>query len=188
MQRFLSVLLVLALLTTGVTAFAEGEAESDEPVFFGPFAATDLDGNPVTSEDYAESDLTIMLFWATWCGACKVQLVEFARMFEESDVNVRVMGVLTDAIDMQTGEIDPLALEDGRALLAATGADAATIVVPDEWLLGITYYVVQAFPTTFLVDRQGNLLGSQVGVLGAEEWLEVFDRFLPEDVDNAPAA
>ncbi len=150
--------LVLALLLLiGALAGCGGDAELPEPGTMVAFETTDLDGNPVSSEAlFAESKVTVINLWATWCPPCKNELPELAAMAEEFEAQgCRLVGICYDATDPET-------VAEAQSLLAEVGADYLNLVAPENV---DSILSTPGVPTTFFVDKDGKMLVEPV--LGA---------------------
>ena len=114
------------------------------------FETTDLDGNPVSSADvFAESKVTMINVWGTWCPPCKVELPELAKMAKDFEAQgCRIIGICHDAYMSEKTELAKQLLQDAEAdYLCLTGSPELAKMLQ-----------VQAFPTTFYVDSEGRLL------------------------------
>ena len=122
------------------------------------FETTDLAGNPVSSEAlFAESKVTMINLWATWCGPCVSELPELGALAEEfAAQDCQIVGVCYDATDPET-------VAEAQRLLAEAGADYLNLAAPENVDDVLPTEVV---PTTFFVDKDGNLLVDPV--LGAD--------------------
>ena len=119
------------------------------------FETTDLDGNPVRSEElFAQHKVTMLNIWATWCGPCKGELRELGdinRRVQEEDG--AIIGILSDADDAET-----IAL--GKELLAENGADYLNLTLPAALNeLGI----IEGYPTSIFVDSNGVIIAPLIG-------------------------
>jgi thiol-disulfide isomerase/thioredoxin len=119
------------------------------------FETTDLDGNPVRSEElFAQHKVTMLNIWATWCGPCKGELRELGdinRRVQEEDG--AIIGILYDADDEET-----IAL--GKELLAENGADYLNLKLPEALdKLGI----IGGYPTSIFVDSNGVIIAPLIG-------------------------
>ena len=118
------------------------------------FETTDLDGNPVRSEElFAQHKVTMLNVWATWCDPCKRELRELGDINRRvQEKNGAIIGILSDADDAET-----IAL--GRELLTENGADYLNLKLPaalDE--LGI----IGGYPTSIFVDSNGVILAPPI--------------------------
>ena len=80
---------------TGKSDSSSGEQETSEngfPVNMPEFSTTDMDGNKVTNDTFADYDLTVVNFWATYCNPCIDELPELAEWKKELPDNDRASG------------------------------------------------------------------------------------------------
>ncbi len=118
------------------------------------FETTDLDGNPVRSEElFAQHKVTMLNIWATWCGPCKGELRELGEINRRvQEKNGAIIGILSDADDAET-----IAL--GQELLAENGADYLNLTLPAALNeLGI----IGGYPTSIFVDSNGVILAPPI--------------------------
>ena len=114
------------------------------------FETTDLDGNTVRSEDlFAEHDITMLNFWATWCENCLKELGDLSiinrRMQEENCAIVGIFCNLDEEEDMELG----------KALLEKNGVDYLNLIMPEVLSeAGIADYL----PTSVFVDSSGTII------------------------------
>ena len=164
------------------SAEASDSAQEEEPVpavyeVFRSFTAEDLDGNPVTEEIFADSKITMVNIWGTFCGPCLQEmpyLAEISHSYEESEF--RIAGLLCDVIG-QDGTADPSQTEYARELAKETGADYLQIVPTGE-LMDLLFYI-QYVPTSVFVDSEGNVIGEEyVGSRSKAEWENVIRSVL----------
>ena len=170
LKKTLAAIMALCIAFAAIPALAM-ETPSG-PVTFGPFSAEDLNGEGTITEDFFKSSqITIVNFWATWCGPCIAELPDLAKIEEMTDGKVKVLGVLTDAIDMYTGERDDSAIEGMEKLLAEAEAEYP-VLMPDTFLAALTS-MLQYVPTSFIIDKDGKVLDVVVSSRSAEEWIAV---------------
>ena len=150
MKKLLCMILLLALCAP--LAAAEGA--------FPSFSTTDMEGNGVTQEIFADYDLTVVNVWATWCGYCVEEMPGFAELTAMLPENVNFITLCTDASD-------EWALTE--EILRTSGANFQTLVVNDEineYLLSQVY----AYPTTLFLNSEGEPVAEPiVGVPSLED-------------------
>ena len=112
------------------------------------FETTDVDGNPVKSEEiFAQNKITMVNIWATWCGNCVRELTGLAEMNHRlADKNVAVIGICTDA------DTNP----DGcKALIEENGVDYLNLMPVDDLDKMLE---IPGLPTSYFVDSEGKIM------------------------------
>lgn len=114
------------------------------------FTAKDLDGNPISSEDlFAQNEITMVNIWATWCGPCIGELAELQKIHSSlQEKGCGVVGLLADNKP-----------DEARRLIADNGVAYPVILAPDN-LNDI--FPMDAYPTTYFVNRKGEILSAPV--------------------------
>ena len=116
------------------------------------FEAKTLDEGIYTQEDFAEKDVTIINFWATFCGPCLAEMPDIAEFEKSLPDNVQLITVCLD------GEGD---MEGVKSILDDAGYEGVTLLSGKgdfEEVCGEILYI----PTTILVDQNGNMLGDAI--------------------------
>lgn len=176
-KRIFAAALALCLLLSAGLAFA-GQA-MNEVVPFGAFEAEDIRGDkPVTEAVFADADVTLVNYWTTWCGPCRAEMPDLAKIAEQSEGRVQVLGVLLDGVTGNDLARDEDAIDAAITLMDASGVEFP-VVLPDAWLMAIGG-LVSAVPTTFLIDRDGNVLGYTEGSRTADEWITLAAEHYPD--------
>lgn len=137
MKKIFSIIMVLIMLLAVSASAAE--------VGLIDFTTTDMDGNTITEEIFADYDLTMVNIWATWCGYCVEEMPELAKLKEMLPENVNLITICDDA------SYEP---ELTKKILDETGANFQTLMTTEEMYTQLLAYVY-AFPTTFFVDSEG---------------------------------
>ena len=120
------------------------------------FETTDLDGNPVKSEElFAGSKVTMINVWATWCTHCIIELPDLESLSKElEEKDCRLIGLCDDALGG-----DQAILDEAKRVLDENGVTYTNVVQTPE--LQNTLQLT-AFPTTFFVDSEGRVLTQPV--------------------------
>ena len=137
MKKVLSIIMVLCMMFA-VSASAEEVGLTD-------FTTTDMGGNTVTQEIFADYDLTMVNIWATWCGYCVEEMPELAKLKEMLPENVNLITICDDA-SYET--------ELTQKILDESGANFQTLMTTEDMYTQLLAYVY-AFPTTFFVNSEG---------------------------------
>ena len=139
------------------------EESGEIPVIPAPdFTLTDQYGEPHTLSDY-QGQTVFLNFWATWCGPCKMEMPDIQALYEEWDENAGdlvVLGVAGPGIGREGSA------EDIAAFLEANGY-TYPVVMDDTGTL-FYQYGISAYPTTFMIDPEGNVFGYVQGAVSRE--------------------
>ena len=162
----------------GAEEESAAEAESREPIPLGSFSMEDIDGNLFTENSFADYDLTFVNVFATWCSPCIREIPDLEELHQNmKDKGVNVVGIVLDTADGEGGA-DPEALETAKLLAEETGA-TYPFLIPDAGLMNGLLTGVQAVPTSFFVDSDGNLVGNvYTGSRSLEDWTELVNQEL----------
>jgi cytochrome c biogenesis protein CcmG, thiol:disulfide interchange protein DsbE len=119
-----------------------------------PLSGKTLAGEYVALEDF-RGQVVLVNVWATWCGPCREELPELARLAREHrDAGLVVLGISVDA---------PGARRQVLRLVAEAGVDYPIVLDPHGRQLGS--YQIQGYPTTFVIGRDGTLRWRRDGMI-----------------------
>lgn len=152
--------------TAGQTESTKGTETSD---YKNDFTLKDLDGNEVSLSDFAGS-IVVLNFWATWCPPCKAEIPDFVEVSSSyKDKGVSFIGVSLD--------------EDFNALVnfVSEYKISYTIVVDSNSVNVANDWGINAIPTTFFLDENGNILDSVIGQIPKETLITKIESFLSRD-------
>ena len=124
----------------------------------------DLDGRTITSDDL-RGKVTLVNFWATWCGPCRAEIPDLIKLQERYPDHLQVIGVSTDEGPVQ-------AVED---FVTEVGINYPIVMHTPE--LNRAFPGVMALPTSFIVDPEGLVVQTHVGLINPGV-LEQETRFL----------
>jgi len=122
------------------------------------FELTDASGRKVKLSDY-KGKVVLLNFWATWCGPCKLEIPWFAD-FEKryKDQGFAVLGVSMD--------------EDGweavKPYIEAKQVNYRIMIATEE--VAQKYGGVEALPTTFIIDREGRIVSTHIGLVMKKDY------------------
>jgi peroxiredoxin len=156
---------VVALFLLGACSTYSGNAGAKESVkpekernTAPDFTLKDADGRAVKLSDY-RGKVVLLNFWATWCGPCKIEIpwfVEFEQMHK--DKGFAVLGVSMD--------------EEGwdavRPFISAMRVNYRTVIGTD--LIAQQYGGVDALPTSFIIDREGKIASTHIGLVRKSDY------------------
>lgn len=169
--------------TSQQTETAEPEAspeESRRPVVAAPdFTLTDQYGNTHTLSDY-KGKTVFLNFWATWCGPCKREMPDIQALYEshgENEEDVIVLGVAGPKTE-QNPFTNEGSREDVEQFLEDNGYTFP--VVMDLTGEIQSAYAISAFPTTFMIDSNGNVYGYVPGALTGD----IMESIIQQTIDS----
>lgn len=156
MKRIISLFLLLIMIAAVLTGCGSQKQDLVTKTPFPEFSETDMEGNTITNDIFADYDVTIVNFWNNGCGTCIAEMPELEEMYQEFQKdNINLMGVGADS-----GENEEQ-LELAKSILEEKGVTYPNIS-PDpkhdfykEFIADITGY-----PTTYVVDSEGNIIGA----------------------------
>ncbi len=142
------------------------------------FTTQDLNGNTVTQDIFKEYELTMVNIFTTWCTPCVEEMPDLEMLYQEmKDKNVGVVGVVLDVLN-EKGEIVDKDLERAQLLVQKTGV-TYPVILPDPTYMNGRLISIEAFPETFFVDKNGNIVGETYSGSGSfEDWLETVEKEL----------
>ncbi len=157
-------------------------AEQGSMQKFPAFEGKDLDGNTVKSDElFSGNAVTVVNFWFTTCNPCVGELAELDALNKElAEKGGALIGVNTFTLDG-----DKAAIADAKDVLAKKGATYQNIYFGSGGDVGKFVENVFAYPTTYVVDRNGNIVGDPiVGAVTGKTQAEA----LQAQIDKALAA
>ena len=149
---------------------------------FPAFEGKDLDGNTVkSSELFAKNAVTVVNFWFTTCNPCVGELAELDTLNKElTEKGGALIGVNTFTLDG-----DEAAISEAKDVLAKKGATYQNVYFASDGEAGKFTTNIFAYPTTYVVDRNGNIVGDPiVGAITEKKQAEA----LQAQIDKALAA
>ena len=159
MKKGSSLLLAAALLLAVLTGCSAGEDNSlVSKTPFPEFSEADTEGNPVSSDIFADYDATIVNFWNNGCGTCIEEMPELEELYPQfQEQNINLIGVGTDS-----GEGEEQ-LETAQNILKEKGVTYVNIS-PDPEGEFYKEFISEIFgyPTTYIVDGEGNIIGAPI--------------------------
>lgn len=125
------------------------------------FTLVDQNGKTHKLSDY-KGKTVFLNFWATWCPPCRAEMPDIQALYEKYNKNADELVVLGVAGPNLGNEQD---IEGISAFLKENSYDYP--VVMDETGVLFTQYGIRAYPTTFMIDVNGNIFGYVTGSLNA---------------------
>ena len=157
------------------TQESEDEAEQQKtPAPLADLELTDQFGNTHTLSDY-KGKVIFLNFWATWCGPCRNEMPDIQKLYDEysaqgEDAEVVILGIAGPGIGQEGSaeEIADFMTENGYTypVLMDTSGEM------------FTQYGISAFPTTFMIDKDGNVYGYVPGQMTEDIMRSIIDQTL----------
>ena len=149
---------------------------------FPSFEGKDLDGNEVKSDElFSANAVTVVNFWFTTCNPCVGELSELDALNKElAKKGGALIGVNTFTLDG-----DEAAISEAKDVLAKKGATYQNVYFDSDGEAGKFTTNIFAYPTTYVVDRNGNIVGDPiVGAITEKKQSETLQKL----IDQALAA
>ena len=149
---------------------------------FPTFEGKDLDGNTVKSDElFSANAVTVVNFWFTTCNPCVGELSDLDALNKElAEKGGSLIGVNTFTLDG-----DEAAISEAKDVLAKKGATYKNVYFNSDGEAGKFTTNIFAYPTTYVVDRNGNIVGDPiVGAITEKNQAEA----LQAQIDKALAA
>ena len=149
---------------------------------FPAFEGKDLDGNPVKSDElFSANAVTVVNFWFTTCNPCVGELSELDALNKElAKKGGALIGVNTFTLDG-----DEAVISEAKDVLAKKGATYQNVYFDSDGEAGKFTTNIFAYPTTYVVDRSGNIVGEPiVGAITEKKQAETLQKL----IDQALAA
>jgi peroxiredoxin len=128
------------------------------------FTLTSTDGTRVSLAEY-RGKVVLLNFWATWCGPCKAEIPSFIKMQEK--YGARGLVIVGVALD------EPA---DVRGYVRSSGINYP-ILIGDAGIAN-EYGGIRSIPTSFLIDREGKIVDSRIGLQPEGLWPSEIEKLL----------
>ena len=145
---------------------------------FPAFEGKDLDGNPVKSDElFSANAVTVVNFWFTTCNPCVGELAELDALNKElAEKGGSLIGVNTFTLDG-----DEAAISEAKDVLAKKGATYQNVYFDSDGEAGKFTTNIFAYPTTYVVDRNGNIVGDPiVGAITEKKQAETLQKLIEQ--------
>ena len=149
---------------------------------FPAFEGKDLDGNPVKSDElFSGNAVTVVNFWFSTCNPCVGELADLDALNKKlAEKGGALIGVNTFTLDG-----DEAAISEAKDVLTKKGATYQNVYFPSDGEAGKFTANIFAYPTTYVVDRSGNIVGEPiVGAITEKKQAETLQKL----IDQALAA
>ena len=141
---------------------------------FRNFSGKDFDGNPVDESLFSGNAVTVVNFWFTGCKPC---VAELSKLNELNDA-IKSKGGEVIGINTETFDENKTAMKDAASILKSQGARYRNLSIDSSSAAGKYASEIMAFPTTILVDRNGNIVGDPM--LGGIDNKDNYDTLMKQ--------
>lgn len=180
----LCLILLLALGSCGNSGSEDNGNEADMQEF-PSFTGLDLDGNSVNSDIFSENSVTVVNFWFSSCSPCIGELSELDSLDQElKEKSGAVIGINTDTLNGDNSMI-----EEAKKILMQQKASYRNLYFDSNSGDALDFAnSITSFPTTYLVDRGGYIIGDPVvGSIDDESTMKMLkkriDKIIEDDKD-----
>lgn len=156
--------------------------EEDSLQKFPAFEGKDLDGNTVNSDDlFSANAVTVVNFWFTACKPCVGELGDLDALNRElAEKGGALIGINTTTLNG-----DEASIAEAKEVLAKKGASYQNVYFDASGAAGAFIQNIFAYPTTYVVDRSGNIVGDPImGAITEKNQAEALQKL----IDQALAA
>ena len=152
-------------------------AETEDPdVYVLTFQATTVDGTEMTSEIFADSKLTMINVWATYCNPCLSEMPDLGEIANEYDpATFQMIGIISDVAENDT----TANIDTAKALIEETKADYPHLLL-NQSLYSNLVGGISGVPTTFFFNQKSELLGYLVGAQSKDVWISIIEDLLSQ--------
>ncbi|MCD1147683.1 TlpA family protein disulfide reductase [Peptoniphilus sp. KCTC 25270] len=182
--RKITMILVMVLaLGSLVACSGGGGASSKLAKSIPPFTAKDFEGNMYSQDEFKKNELNVLNFWFSGCKACVQEMPNLEKISQELKTKgVGMYGVCTDyGYDEST---DALA----KKIISESKVTYPQLVFDKEEKSDEFINSVMAYPTTLIVDKEGNIIGDPIeGSIDGEEGAKEFVQKVEDALENAKA-
>ena len=157
-----------------------GSSEDSSVQKFPAFEGKDLDGNPVKSDElFSGNAVTVVNFWFTTCSPCVGELGELDALNKElAEKNGALIGVNSFTLDGNEAEIS-----EAKDVLAKKGVTYQNVYFDSDSEAGRFTTGIYAYPTTYVVDRKGNIVGDPiVGAITEKNQAETLQKLIDQAI------
>ena len=141
---------------------------------FSNLSGKDFNGNPVDESLFSKNAVTVVNFWFNGCKPCVAELSKLNELNEA----IRSMGGEVVGINTETFNGNKTAIKEASAILESQGAKYRNLSIDSSSNAGKYASDIMAFPTTILVDRNGNIVGDPM--LGGIDNKDNYDTLMKQ--------
>ena len=176
-MRFKSkLLLVLVFIVMSFSAFA-AKSNKKEDVKMPNIVLYDQYGKKHNIEEY-KGKVVVINFWATWCGYCVEEMPAFEKVYKEFGSNEKDVIFLGVAGPKSKENLNNVDVEKEEVIKFLNEHKITYPNLMDEAGKSFSEYGIRAFPTTYVIDKNGNLEGFVSGAISEEQLRKAINETL----------
>jgi thiol-disulfide isomerase/thioredoxin len=145
---------------TSVNEIPAEEVNAGKAAKAPEFKLTGIDGKEVKLSDY-KGKIVILDFWATWCGPCRRGIPDLVSLQKEYKNKLVVIGISLDKVSGTDKDVKPFIKEYKINYPVIWGNEKVTKDYGD----------IQAIPTSFVINQDGNIVDKHVGLVPKEAYV-----------------
>ena len=157
---FLDVLICFLIFSISYCSKKKEPEPALEPIAAPDFTLPDINGKMVSLKDF-RGKVLILDFWATWCPPCRQEIPQFVDLYSQyKEKGFEIIGIALD----QEGEkvVKPFSQNYNIKYPILIGGEEVSEI----------YGGIRGIPTTFVIDRKGNIVKKYVGFRDREVFEE----------------
>lgn len=153
-----------------------GSSEEETQAYILTFEASTIEGDQVTSDLFANSKLTMINIWATYCNPCLNEMPDLGEIAASYDPEIfQMYGIISDVVEGDSSDT----IEEAKILINETHADYPHLLL-NQSLYSKLVSGMDSVPTTIFVNRQSEILGYLVGAQTKETWVAIIEDLLSQ--------
>lgn len=153
-----------------------GAETAEKEKYYLTFEANTIEGEAWNSDQIANSKMTMINVWATYCNPCLAEMPDLGELAAEyTSADFQIIGVVSDVMEGDSADN----VDYAKELIAETEANYPHLLL-NESLYTSFVGAVSAVPTTFFVRQDGSLIGYLTGAQSKENWKLLIDQLLAE--------
>lgn len=153
------------------------DTSAEEAPYFVTFTANTVEGEVWNSDKFADSALTMINVWATYCNPCLSEMPDLGELTAEYDrEEFQLIGVVSDVMEGDNEKNIAYA----KQLIEETKAAYPHLLLNESLYMSFVG-AVSAVPTTFFVRQDGSLIGYLTGAMDKESWKSIIEELLAKE-------
>ena len=159
------------------TANNSEENSTEEEKYFVTFEAITTEGTDWNSDKFANSKLTMINVWGTYCNPCLSEMPALGELAAEYDSALfQIVGVISDVMEGDSADN----INNAKRLITETGANYPHLLLNESLYMSFVG-AVSAVPTTFFVRQDGSMVGYLTGAMAKENWKILIEDLLAKE-------